>query len=250
MSKTITPAEYFARLKELKYENTNEALDEFYDASLALLKKYKLFGQKKMIEKLMFIVECVPKEKQLLDLGVNTFIYRDDIEEYINTIEGKAVKIIEMKNYPRDIPEEFSDIIVKTKDIFDDFYILFTDYNGREERRVQKERREKDPILLGVFKKNSVMNDRFYYLGDWVDEYCDLTLEKLIKEAGEEIIRNIKVPENKNQLIEECNKLIKGNNDTWITTLPGTIPSNTSTSVSFPLQTTTININNNSNEDN
>ena len=214
---TITPAEYFDKLKSLKKQNTNESLDEFYETALGLMSKYKMFKQKKMIEKLMFIVECVPKEKQLLDLGVNTFIYKDDIEEYINSIEGKAVKIIEMENYPRDIPEELAPIIEKTSDIFDEFYILFTDYNGREERKVAKERREKDPILLGAFKKNSIMNDRFYYLGDWIDEYCDLTLEKLIAEAGTSILRNINIPENKQELIDECNSLIEKNNRFIIT---------------------------------
>lgn len=208
LDKNVSPGEYFERLKELKNQNTEESLDAFYDAALAQMTKYKLFGQKRMIRKLMFIVECVPKEKELLKLGVNTFIYKEDIEEYINNVENKVVKLIEMENFPRDIPEEFSDIISKTINIFDEFYVLFTDYTGKEEKRVVKERREKDPILFGVFKNNTQMNDRFYYLGDWVDEYCDLTLEKLLAEAGEDIVRAITVPKNKEQLIKECNELI------------------------------------------
>lgn len=209
--KELTPAEYFERLKDLKEQNKNtaESLDKFYDAAIALMGKYKLFNQKKMIKKLMFIVDCIPKERQLLELGVDTFIYKDDIEEYINSVEGKAVKIIEMENFPRDIPEEFGDIVQKTSEIFDEYYVLFTDYNGKEEKRVAKERREKDPILFGVFKNSSIINDRFYYLGDWIDEYCDLTLEKLIQEAGDDIIKNIKLPQDKKELIEECNKLVE-----------------------------------------
>ena len=207
--KAISPGEYFNKLKELKNQNTDESLDKFYDVALAQLSKYKLFGQKRMIRKLMFIVECVPKEKELLKLGVNTFIYKEDIEEYINQVEDKVVKLIEMENYPRDIPEEFADIISKTMEIFDEFYVLFTDYTGKEEKRVAKERREKDPILFGVFKNNSEMNDRFYYIGDWVDEYCDLTLEKLLAEAGDDILKGITIPENKKEIIDECAKLIE-----------------------------------------
>ena len=135
----ITPAEYFEQLKQLKHENTNESLDTFYDASLALMKKYKLLGQKKMIRKLMFIVNCIPKEKQLLDMGINTFIYKDDIEEYINTVDKKVVKIIELENYPRDIPDELIPIIQTTQDIFDEYFVLFTDYTGKVERQVEKE---------------------------------------------------------------------------------------------------------------
>ena len=241
--KLVTPAEYFDKLKTLKNQNTDESLNEFYEASLVLMNKYKLFKQKKMIKKLMFIIECVPKEKQLLDLGVNTFIYKDDIEEYINSVEGKAVKIIEMENYPRDIPEELAPIIEKTTDIFDEFYILFTDYNGREEKKIAKERREKDPILFGVFKNSSTMNDRFYYLGDWIDEYCDLTLEKLLSEAGTSIIRNTKIPTNKEELINECNKLIENNgsfitefsNNTYLTrTITSSTPTSTIVNVIAP----------------
>lgn len=230
--KEITPAEYFDNLKSLKNQNTDESLNEFYETSLALMAKYKRFKQKKMIKKLMFIVECVPKEKQLLDLGITTFIYKDDIEEYINSVEGKSVKIIEMENFPRDIPEELATIVEKTFNIFDQFYILFTDYNGKEERKIAKERREKDPILFGVFKKNSIMNDRFYYLGDWIDEYCDLTLEKLISEAGTSILRNTKIPVNKEELIKECNELIENKNTYFVSSSDNiVIPRTTSTSL-------------------
>ena len=54
----------------------------------------------------------------------------------------------------------------------------------KETRRVQAERREKDPILFGTFQneESKFILDRFYYIADWVDEYCDLTLDKLINE--------------------------------------------------------------------
>lgn len=231
--KEMTPAQYFERLKQLKEQNKNtaESLDKFYDAAIALMGKYKLFNQKKMIKKLMFIVDCIPKERQLLELGVDTFIYKDDIEDFINSVEGKAVKIIEMENFPRDIPEEFGDIVQKTSKIFDEYYVLFTDYNGREEKKIAKERRERDPILFGVFKKGSILNDRLYYLGDWVDEYCDLTLEKLIAKAGDNIIKNIKVPQDKQELIKECNNLIE-KDDHIITTATGTYSPNITTTSS------------------
>lgn len=39
--------------------------------------------------------------------------------------------------------------------------------------------------------------DRFYYLGDWIDEFCDLTLDKMINETeklGRNIVRTITTP--------------------------------------------------------
>lgn len=51
---------------------------------------------------------------------------------------------------------------------------------GKEERKIAAEKKDKDPILFGTFqdRKQKVCVDRFYYLGDWVDEYCDLTLDQ------------------------------------------------------------------------
>lgn len=37
--------------------------------------------------------------------------------------------------------------------------------------------REKDPILFGRF---SFTPNTYYYITDWVDKYCDLTLVKLV----------------------------------------------------------------------
>ena len=31
-------------------------------------------------------------------------------------------------------------------------------------------------------RDKAVQSERFYYIGDWVDEYCDLTLDKMVKE--------------------------------------------------------------------
>lgn len=85
-------------------------------------------------------------------MGITTFIYRDDIEEYIDNIAKDTVKIIELENYEREIPDEIVAIIEQVKDKFDQLYVLFTDYTGKVERQVEKERRQKDPILFGTFQ--------------------------------------------------------------------------------------------------
>lgn len=207
--KEISPTTYFESIKEKRNLNTDEDLDKFYESSLLLLDKYRRTNQIEMIKKLLFIIDCVPKEHELIKHGINLFIYRDDIEEYINEVKDKVVKIIEVEKYPREIPDELVLVIEETKTIFDRFYILFTDYTGKIERKVEKERRDKDPILFGVFKKGNQMNDRFYYLGDWIDEYCDLTLEKLVKIRSGKIVKPLHTPINKDELMEECSRLVK-----------------------------------------
>ena len=121
------------------------------------------------LKKIDFLVDVLSKEEKLIEIGVTTFIYKDVIEDYIENIADKTVKIIEMSRYMRKIPDDLVEVVDKTKELFDEFYVVFTDYTGQEERKVEKERRDKDPILFGAFKNGSNVSDRFYFLGDWVD---------------------------------------------------------------------------------
>lgn len=200
MDEKLTPQEYFDVIKDKKYHITDEQLSDVYDNCLELLAKYKITGQTKGIKKLLFHLECIEKEREIVKLGIDTFVYRDDIEFYIDNVASDVVKIIEIENYEREIPDEIVEIIGQVKDKFDQLYIVFTDYTGKVERQVQEERRSKDPILFGTFQDNATRSviDRFYYLGDWVDEYCDLTLDKMVNETKNvgkrDIIRTVNTP--------------------------------------------------------
>ena len=215
----LTPQQYFEQVKERKHNITDEELVKVYDNCLELLNKYKITGQKKGMRKLMFHLECIEKEREIVKMGINTFIYRDDIEEYIDTVTKDTVKIIELENYEREIPDEIVEVIAATKDKFDQLYVVFTDYTGKVERQIEKERRDKDPILFGTFQNqsNRTVIDRFYYLGDWEDEYCDLTLDKMVNEtekAGKRnIVKTISTPSDIEELKEQLGGLseINGN---------------------------------------
>lgn len=81
-------------------------------------------------------------------------------------------------------------------------------------RRVQEERREKDPILFGAFldREKNAINERFYYIGDWVDDYCDLTLDKMVAEmkedTGKDIVNNMfSIPKTQEELQNQLNSL-------------------------------------------
>ena len=47
--------------------------------------------------------------------------------------------------------------------------------------------------MFGTFQNqtNRTVIDRFYYLGDWEDEYCDLTLDKMVNETEKTGKRNV-----------------------------------------------------------
>jgi len=212
--KELNPSEYFEIVKARKQTITDEDLSKIYDNCLELLNKYKITGQTAGMRKLLFHLESVESEREIVKMGITTFIYRDDIEEYIDNIAKDTVKIIELEKYEREIPDEIVAIIEQVKDKFDQLYVLFTDYTGKVERQVEKERRQKDPILFGTFQneKTKTVIDRFYFLGDWEDEYCDLTLDKMVNEVEtskkRNIVRTINTPKDIEELKEQLDKLV------------------------------------------
>ena len=204
--KVITPSQYFDYLKGAKNIITTEALKNSYDAFINLAEKYQKLGQVESLKKLCFLADTLVKEEKLIELGINTYVYKDTIEDYIENVADKTVKIVELSRYMREVPDELIDTIEKTKNLFDEFYVVFTDYTGKEERKVEKERRDKDPILFGVFKNQTNVADRFYFLGDWVDEFCDLTLDKLVeqykaKKNGVDPVITTSIPETAEDLV-------------------------------------------------
>lgn len=105
--------------------------------------------------------------------------------------------------------------------MFDKYYILYTDFTYTGEKissgeinNVSKEK-EKDPILFGAFVKDSTtierttyMGDKLYFIADWEDEYCDLTLDKLMREMPE-VVHNLDKKKIKKALIEKKPKIQK-----------------------------------------
>lgn len=213
----ITPTEYFENLKAKKQTITDENLQKYYDNCLKLVSKYNITGQTKGLRKLIFHTKTIEKERELVKLGINQFIYRDDVEDYIDNVASKVVKIIELENYEREIPDEIVETISMTKDIFNQMYVVFTDYTGKVEKQIEKERRDKDPILFGTFqdRQTRTVVDRFYFLGDWEDDYCDLTLDKMVKEykqkKGKDIIFDFNTPVDIDEIVKQLNAMDQDN---------------------------------------
>lgn len=203
---TITPSMYFDYVKGAKNTITTEGLKKSYDVFINLAEKYKKTGQIESMKKLCFLADALQKEEKIIEMGITTFVYKDVIEDYIEHVADKTVKIVELSRYMREIPDEIVEVIEKTRGIFDEFYVVFTDYTGKEERKVEKERRDKDPILFGVFKNNTNVADRFYFLGDWMDEFCDLTLDKMVEQYKEKKnvspTIDIEIPKTSDELVE------------------------------------------------
>jgi hypothetical protein len=140
-----------------------------------------------MAEEITHEVEVALRELDAAKKGFDIYVNREDIEKYIENVEGKSIKIIELSRYTREIPDDKIDIIATASDIFDELYIVFTDYTGEVSKKVAKERRDKDPIVFGAFKDKrsttTYIEDKLFFIADWVEEKCDLTLKQIVNDV-------------------------------------------------------------------
>ena len=181
----LTPTIYFNYIKDMRKNIEDENLQTVADNCLVLLTKTKLTGQTSAAKKIVDQYSLIMRELKAAKFGFDTIVYKSDIEKFIKDISKNPVKIIELSKYTREVDDSVIDklIVAKENELFDEYYVLFTDYSMKETKEIAKERRDKDPILFGAFKtadKNNIPEERFFYIGDWVDEYCDLTLEEML----------------------------------------------------------------------
>lgn len=190
----ITPSTYFDYVKGLKEKLNKEEYNIVIDSTLKMIQKCKITKQTAMAKELTHQLELAIKELEAANKGFEIFVSRKAIEKYINDVEGKAIKIIELSEYTREIPDSSMDRIADASEIFDQLYIIFTDYTKKESKRVAKERRDKDPVVFGAFldksavesksSKDIYVEDRLFFVADWVEEKCDLTLEQIVRDTA------------------------------------------------------------------
>lgn len=187
---TLTPAEYFEKVKGRIKETTPDEVQLIFNTTLKQLKRFEVTGQKEAAKELYAKSIYLQKEYELVQKGITKYVERDLIDKYIDNVADECVCVIEMRNYDRLIPDEIVDKVVEIKDLVDDFYIVFTDYTGEKRSKVAKERRDKDPILFANIFINGKVSPKMYFIGDWVDDYCDLTLDKMITQIAKKEKKN------------------------------------------------------------
>jgi hypothetical protein len=74
--------------------------------------------------------------------------------------------------------------------VFDNYVILHYDYSGEAVEETKEEKaKKKDPIMFGLIQGSK----NLYYIGDWIDDYCDLTLDVIIKKLGKRTVKKLTV---------------------------------------------------------
>ena len=138
----VSPTTYFNYVKDMRKNIEDENLQTVADNCLELLKKTKLTGQTKIAEKIFNEYSLITKELKAASFGFDTVVYKSDIEKFITKISNHPVKLIELKNYPREVADDVLNklMIAKDNDLFDEYYVVFTDYTGEETKKIAKER--------------------------------------------------------------------------------------------------------------
>lgn len=144
-------------------------------------------GQIFLARKLKKHIYLMMQEKLLLEVGINRYVSLYEITKFISQIEDFVVKFSELEAFPRIIPENVLEKLeeVKKLDIFDEYWICFTDYTDEEiinEKAKQQRTINKDPIIFGTMKG---YKDRYYFIVDWEDQYCDITFDKMVNTLKE-----------------------------------------------------------------
>ena len=95
----------------------------------------------------------------------------------------KGLKLSYLKNFARPIPQEVIDKVAKMNEleVFDNYVVLYYDPEGKiYKETAYEEAKRRDPIIFGVIAGSK----KLYYVADWIDEYCDLTLDAFVDALG------------------------------------------------------------------
>lgn len=165
-------------LKELN--GVNEKID-------AMVNKAEKLGQKDLLKilkdrKKQYSFECVLYAK-----GRKKYLTEKQLLSFGKKCE-KGLCLDYIKYYTRPIPDEVFEEKVKCDEdmLFDNYVILHFDPKNKattEKARKEEIAKRRDPIMFGVIKESR----NLYFVADWKDELCDLTLDKIIDTLGESL---------------------------------------------------------------
>lgn len=172
----------------VKLETQKETEDYYNRISpyLVALKKAKQMGQEALVDQWLGRLFIIKYESFLRASGFHHKISEAQLVNFIKKTK-KGVALTWVKNFAHPIPDEVIERKLKADSlhVFDNYVILHYDPEGKvyaptEKEREEERQRRADPILFGVLEESHDL----YYIADWVDEYCDLTLDKFLEVSG------------------------------------------------------------------
>ena len=121
-------------------------------------------------------------ESVLYAEGCYYAVTEDLVAKFASQCE-KGLKLSYLKNFARPIPQDVIDKVAKMNEleVFDNYVVLYYDPEGKVYKETAyEEAKRRDPIIFGVIAGSK----KLYYVADWIDEYCDLTLDAFVDALG------------------------------------------------------------------
>ena len=153
-----------------------------------LIKRAQILHQTAQEEKLIDKLIIHTYESILSISGFNKYVISEDLVNLQSKCD-KELEIDYLKNFIRVIPDEVVDKKLKADSlmVFDNYCVIYYDPEGKSYQETNEEERKKidnikkDPILFGLIYGS----DKLYYIADWIDDLCDLTLDQVVEKIGE-----------------------------------------------------------------
>ena len=167
--------EFFENVKML----SKGSIDTYKDRVakyLNMLHSAKITGQQALSEKLAREMFVNKYEAELYANGLYYVVTEDQVVDFAKKTE-KGVTLLYLRNFARMLPDE---VIKKLEEansleVFDNYVVLAYDPDGTKKGETEADRaKRKDPILFGLIAGSR----KLYYICDWIDEKCDLTLQQ------------------------------------------------------------------------
>lgn len=192
--------------------------DKFIENATEQYNLYIEAGQWIGASKLEWLIQIAGIERELPSIGVTKAVSAELVMELCRKHESRVLKLSDVASYERAIPRDIVMMKKKLESVFQEFFVLYTDhtvkrqvadsnvsrssYTDRGTNSYNSTHVRRDPIMFGMFcedvkigKKpaegerdtrvtSRLIGDRMYLIGDWEDEFCDLTFAKMVDEIS------------------------------------------------------------------
>ena len=177
----INVIDFFTKVKLESKEGAEIYVDRVSKYLQAIHNAYTV-GQTALVEKLLSEMVANKYEALLASRGAYYAISEQRVVDFVNKTE-RGVELTYLKNFTRPIPQEAIDKVIKANEyeVFDNYVVMHYDPKGEHRAETKKEEaKRKDPIIFGVIAGSR----KLYYITDWIDEFCNLTLDKFVDTLG------------------------------------------------------------------
>lgn len=179
--------EFFALIKGGSRTADRKVAEKLQEEIIGQFKRAQRLGQKNLLKELGERAISMKRELSLVEsVGPIRFVLASEIAALMRVgIDGRSVRSESLERYKGQVPEASSVQIQKAKalGVFDEILILYTRKKetpvALDPKRKEKNQEVKpvDPIAFGAI---NALN-RLYFITDWVDDECELTMDKLEK---------------------------------------------------------------------